>query len=784
MGRKIVLLSDGTGNSSAKIWRTNVWRTFERLDLSGDSQVAFYDDGVGTSRFKLFALLTGAVGYGLKWNVLDLYKFVCRNYRSPDDKIFGFGFSRGAFTMRIVAGLIADQGLVYDTDEAALHQKALAAYRAYRAKRFHTRWPFHPEKYLRMLRDALVRTRGFRYEPEKNRQNVEIEFLGLWDTVAAYGMPIEVMSRGVNDWLWPLGLPDPNIHASVQRACHAVAIDDERRSFHPVLMNETDAPPLAPDQNGDLVLANERISQVWFTGAHSNVGGGYPDDSLAHIPLCWILSEACARGLELKKAPDANPQTLEYALTARDKDGRLYDPRGGLGAYYRYGPRNIVGLLEKQGRGTRVRIHESVFRRIKNRAHAYAPVGLPGAYEVVTWEGKVLPQSAAVAEDPGQGAARAIAQRDVGNRIWARSTAYVLTVLLTATLLLYPLFNVTRDGDQHGKYYSWFSQMIEGLGGILPDVAEPWIKGYAHDPMPLAFLVPLLLASLWLSSRLNSQIAQKMDRLWQTSLANGLAKIPYSPSPITRLREAFDWFAGQRWIARTVAPVLSALLVLGIVLAIVNRVAFKLQDYAGWTCPPTLEKPQQLSVGHVIVEPGPDGNRTLEYEKVFKTPLAPGEKPPPITELTNLPSFDTTKFCQGLGVELARGRTYLIQIENPMGFEDDGFDASKGFYASDEKLPFARQLVHTLGTPLKRAWRQKWFTITARIGSVGAEEEYLLPEPNEDTAHLIYAEHIKPKTTGELFLYVNDAVFAWPGPYGTFYRNNEGKTRVLVRQVK
>lgn len=92
MGRKIILLSDGTGNSSAKVWRTNVWRTFEALDLSGNDQVAFYDNGVGTSSFKPMAILGGAFGLGLRRNVIALYKFACRNYRSADDELFGFGF--------------------------------------------------------------------------------------------------------------------------------------------------------------------------------------------------------------------------------------------------------------------------------------------------------------------------------------------------------------------------------------------------------------------------------------------------------------------------------------------------------------------------------------------------------------------------------------------------------------------------------------------------------------------------------------------------------------------
>ncbi len=112
MHRKIILLSDGTGNSSAKVWRTNVWRVFESLDLAPSDQVAFYDDGVGTSSFKPVAIIGGVFGYGLKRNVIALYKFACRNYRSADDEIYGFGFSRGAFTIRILIWLILDQGLV------------------------------------------------------------------------------------------------------------------------------------------------------------------------------------------------------------------------------------------------------------------------------------------------------------------------------------------------------------------------------------------------------------------------------------------------------------------------------------------------------------------------------------------------------------------------------------------------------------------------------------------------------------------------------------------------
>src|SRR5256714_2774640 len=105
VGRNIVLLSDGTGNSAGKLFKTNVWRIYDALDLSNASQIASYDDGVGTSSIKPLAVLGGAFGWGLKRNVLALYMFLCRNYKSGD-RIYAFGFSRGAFTIRVLVRFV------------------------------------------------------------------------------------------------------------------------------------------------------------------------------------------------------------------------------------------------------------------------------------------------------------------------------------------------------------------------------------------------------------------------------------------------------------------------------------------------------------------------------------------------------------------------------------------------------------------------------------------------------------------------------------------------------
>src|SRR5262249_7556642 len=177
------------------------------------------------------------------------------------------------------------------------------------------------------------------------------------------------MTRGVSQWIWPLELPERRLCDQVERACHALSLDDERTTFHPVLWTERDEKRPACDADGIYETKKERISQVWSAGVHSNVGGGYPDDSLAHIPLCWIMAEAQDCGLRYK------PDAVEQCKAARDKDGRLYDSRHGLGGYYRYGPRKIYDLCHMRFSRRRddeveiavAKIHESALKRSRDR---------------------------------------------------------------------------------------------------------------------------------------------------------------------------------------------------------------------------------------------------------------------------------------------------------------------------------------------------------------------------------------------------------------------------------
>src|SRR5688572_19538745 len=241
--RNIVVLSDGTGNSSASVWRTNVWRMYEALDLSTGSQLALYDNGVGTSAFRPLAILGGALGWGLKRNVRDLYTFICRNYRPKGDdrphadRIYALGFSRGAFTIRVLVDLIGHQGLITGATGRELDRQAKWAYREYR-KQFKSR--LHIVSACRWFRDkalGIIERRKPKYDSTANLK-ATVTFMGLWDTVDAYGLPMDEMTRGWDEWVWPLKMDSHAPPSHVKKICHAVALDDERHTFHPVLLDE------------------------------------------------------------------------------------------------------------------------------------------------------------------------------------------------------------------------------------------------------------------------------------------------------------------------------------------------------------------------------------------------------------------------------------------------------------------------------------------------------------------------------------------------------------------
>lgn len=748
MGRNIVLLSDGTGNSSAKVWRTNVWRTFEALDLSGNDQVAFYDDGVGTSSFKPWAILGGAFGFGLKRNVIDIYKFACRNYRDDNDRFYGFGFSRGAFTIRVVGGLILNQGLVTAQNEKELDRKARAAYRQYRRERYHTE--FGVENIFRWIRDLFLRDK---YDKKENRTVPKIRFVGVWDTVAAYGAPLDEMTRGISRYIWPLELPTHTLPRDrVTRACHALALDEERTTFHPELWNEGDVP--AADPGKERYVKDEQLSQVWFAGVHSNIGGGYPDDSLAYIPFVWMITEAQHCGLRFKSdavPPVADPDTFKNANSRRDKDGRIYDPRAGLGSYYRYGPRKLellcnANYARKSDQDDQVviwrpKIHETAFRRIDNRAHAYAPVGLPRVYDVVREsDGAILTPSQFGVEDDDVAKTRGDAQEHVWNDIWKRRIVYFATVGATLWLLVFPLISAARREDEFTSPIRWVSDLIRIVGAFLPGFLQPWIDGYARAPGSFILLAALVAGLMLWGMRIAWRISVNMGTIWR-GVPNTPSELPNNF--IYRLRTSRGYIAFHERLKYRWAPAFFALLLIYLGACLASHLLFNVQDVAGLTC----------------VESS--STRTLEK----------GQNSGPIR-------FNTSDLCKATGIMVERGARYLIEVKPVAGesWADDGIPVPLGGFSAAHPPTWYHRLKLAAAVPLRRETTQDWFHVVLRYGRVGGEETFIVPDPDD---YLIQSP-IRATRDGELFVFVNDAVVGIPGLYDLFYRNNRGAADLVV----
>ena len=570
MPKSIVLLSDGTGNSVAKLFKTNVWRLYQALDLQGGGQIALYDDGVGTESFKPLALLGGAIGLGLKRNVLDLYTLLCRNYQ-PGDRIYGFGFSRGAFTIRTLVGLIASQGVVQAASEAELRDRVREAYARDREE-FRTN--------LGLARDELRR----RWMPlpaeAPTGPRPSIAFLGLWDTVDAYGVPIDELKRGIDRWVRPLTFPDRRLWPGVERACHALALDDERLTFHPVLWDERGS------------ARPERITQVWFAGAHSNVGGGYPNDALAHVPLAWIMTEAGRAGLRFK------PTALSDVQVLADPHGEQHDSRAGVAAYYRYAPRRLAQLGDDAYHEVyiaRPKIHESVLLRIKEERIPYAPAGIPADYDVVRLNGSIVAMSALTTasgaplyERPGDATARAGDAGTVGqqerawDRIWWRRLLYFLTLAATVFLAGFPWwFPPVRGGACAGRW-CFIDPLLTVLGGFAPGGLTPWIEAFRLAPGRFLVGALALAATLVLSQRLARRIGDAAETAWrQLKLVRQPPADPYRPGVVYRVRTS-RWLVGAyAWLTRSLVPfvVVLALLVAGV--ALVSRGLFEIGSSFG-----------------------------------------------------------------------------------------------------------------------------------------------------------------------------------------------------------
>ena len=248
-------------------------RAIEPVSDAGAPQIVYYSSGVGTGGSRLERLLGGAFGIGLEAGIVDAYRFLALNYR-PGDDIYVFGFSRGAYTARSMIGMINAVGLL--TPEGVAANKLPDAMALYRARGNGTD------------AERAERIRAFR-EGCHPAAAVPIRFLGVFDTVGALGVP------GFSGRKYRFH--DVHLSDNVLRARQALALAERRRIFAPCLWGGTH-----PD-----------MQQWWFDGAHTDVGGGYPESAIADETLRWMVTEAHRSGLrfDLRRIrPSLHPEPV------------------------------------------------------------------------------------------------------------------------------------------------------------------------------------------------------------------------------------------------------------------------------------------------------------------------------------------------------------------------------------------------------------------------------------------------------------------------------------------
>ena len=539
MAKNIIICSDGTGNTAIKGRGTNVFKIFEAVDLNGHRydptlvpQVAIYDDGVGTESFKPLKLVAGATGYGLGRNVRQLYKELCRIY-DPGDRIFLFGFSRGAFTVRTLAGLICTCGIIdaraASQSSAEVFEKTVRkAYSAYRS-RYRTRL-------MEWFRGKPSGEPAARFKAEfAHPGDARIAFIGVWDTVDAVGLPVH-LSDFVNTFIYRFKFPDRRLSDRVERACHALAIDDERHSFHPLLWDEQ---VRSANEQGRSGNAGQSIEQVWFAGAHSNVGGGYPKQGMSLVALDWMMQKARDAGVRFV----ANDR-VAYGDHA-NVDDKLYDPRAGLGMFYRWKPRDIEEMCRDNAVAPAV--HLSVLERIAHGTEDYNPGNLPArARVVITPTGDpakdaTADQRAAELQDvlssAHAGSPSLIAQ--VRTKVFlGRASSYLFLLSCVALVLAAALLNGPEATSSLWSFPKSIALLLWGVVTSPFDTANEVLGSLREHRVVLGVLAAGFLASYVLGriadrgmSKVFSQFWHKQQQRLRDALKRARAASSAAPRP-------------------------------------------------------------------------------------------------------------------------------------------------------------------------------------------------------------------------------------------------------------
>lgn len=736
--RKLVLFADGTGNAFTT-QESSVWRLYEALDHTQPDQIAHYIKGVGTAGWAPLAALDGATGIGVPGNVRKLYRFLCWNWREGDE-IYIFGFSRGAFTARTLAAMISSQGLVPavidDTpvSHAEMERNVKAAWREYRrdtvpwTKSLPTIWV------TRWIRDFVLFIYhwicGHRsYADVRSRmgarKDVQIEFLGLFDTVEAFGVPIEELRLAIDWAIWPISFRNHRLSHKVRHACHALALDDERTTFHPLRIDQSH------------LADGQVVKEVWFAGVHSDIGGGYPESTLSFVPLVWMVEQLGDR-LRFQNGEIQHFRDYQSAI------GPRHDSRSGAAVLYRYGPRPILAGRENGGPPV---VHFAVIERMLFGCDDYAPIMLPADCLVLLPDGTVLPEGTLLplqSEREGgekereEEAIRAVMKtaylaKATGPRreleaeafttmstpdpamssltrdtVWWRRIAYFSLLFMVAFIAVFPWIarSLVGSSEDNGLQGTWFLQLVTDadwllgavvapltniLRNLLPSYAAPWLDIATYYPVLTS---AVLLVTLWVwnkNSALRDNIQERARLAWNTPRRKASRKhIATSSRALTFanwMRHNMGW--ARTLFARRLVPIGFLFIIFSSASLIVSTSYFTGRVALGRVCaPPETE--------------GASGTRAERGKPVLDEPLPAGSV------------FETRDFCWWSGLAVEKGRKYRVWLD----IDEPWFDRTIMTGVNGFQTDLARYIF----LPIRRLYGADWFQPVVRVGSKGMND--------------------------------------------------------------
>ena len=535
--KNIILCSDGTGQSGGAGISTNVWRIYDAIDIQykDKKQLVFYDDGVGTNKNMVLKVMGLVLGYGLSRNIRELYKYTVMHYK-PEDKLYLFGFSRGAHTIRLLAELICAFGILNpksfdnerELDKAIkkLQNQFKAAIRWAWIKNVFVKSANINQKNKRKMTESLLKSKRKVFEnklkfliKKHNVQtktptilkgtfkDVEIEFIGVWDTVSAVGVPIDEMRN--NLFFAHHAFVDHKLNPLVQHACHALAIDEKRHTFKPELWDQSSE----KDKN--------RIEQVWFSGVHTNIGGGYPKDQLSLVSLEWMMQKATEYGLVFRKS------RKEEVSKKSNYNGTMYDSRSGVAALYRYKPRDIQQLTDKfipeNVRGAN--IHISAYLRIKDSSANYSPANLPlqpNLFMTNNLSNKAMQAqealNKAITKIDNKGDRRVI-QSETGNIIWWQRWLHLSFILFFLAFLIvgYKLTDLTPNfsADSSIKPIYLLQKLLFKVEELNPlYISKFLIAGYVNHWEIFLLMLFTFIGLMYSRRSLNSHLNNYSNKIW------------------------------------------------------------------------------------------------------------------------------------------------------------------------------------------------------------------------------------------------------------------------------